>query len=90
MPTKRRRHAITETPPVQAALDELRAALGQDRVELGELVVLGADAKLAALRAEREGETVLRRRLADRVRSRELPVSLEAAEEVRASGWARR
>ena len=90
MPTKRRRHAITETPPVQAALDELRAALGQDRVELGELVVLGAGAKLAALRAEREGESALRRRLADRVRSRELPVSLEAADEVRASGWARR
>ena len=90
MPTKRRRHAITETPPVQAALDELRAALGQDRVELGELVVLGAGAKLATLRAEREGESALRRRLADRIRSRELPVSLEAADEVRAAGWARR
>jgi hypothetical protein len=90
MPTKRRRHAITETPPVEAALDELRDALGEDRVELGELVVLGADAKLAALRAEREGGEALRRRLADRVRSRELPVSQEAAAEVRASGWARR
>ena len=52
--------------------------------------MLGAGAKLAALRAERGGEAALRRRLADRVRSRELPVSLEAAEEVRASGWARR
>jgi hypothetical protein len=90
MPTKRRRHAITETPPVQAALDELRGELGSDRIEMGELVVLGADAKLAALRAEREGGAALRRRLADRVRSRELPLSLEAAEEVRASGWARR
>ena len=90
MPTKRRRHAITETPPVQAALDELRDELGSDRVELGELVVLGADAKLAAIRAEREGRTELRRRLADRVRSGTVPVSLEAAEEVRASGWTRR
>jgi hypothetical protein len=90
MPTKRRRHAITETPPVQAALDELRGELGSDRIELGELVVLGADAKLASLRAEREGGIALRRRLADRVRSREIPVSREAAEEVRASGWARR
>jgi hypothetical protein len=90
MPTKRRRHAITETPPVQAALDELRAALGDERIELGELVVLGADAKLASLRAEREGGAALRRRLADRVRSRELPVSLDAAAEVRAAGWARR
>jgi predicted nucleic acid-binding protein len=84
VPTKRRRHAITETPPVQAALDELRNALGEDKIELGELVVLGVDAKLAELRAERAGETALRRRLGDRIRSRELPVSLEAAVEVRA------
>jgi hypothetical protein len=33
IPTKRRRHAITETPPVQAALDGLRQ---EDGVELGE------------------------------------------------------
>lgn len=90
MPTKHRRRAITETPPIQAALKELQSELGSDRIELGELVVLGADAKIAALRAEREGETVLRKRLADRVRLRELPVSRVAAEEVRASGWARR
>ena len=90
MPTKRRRHAITETPPVQAALDELRGELGGERIELGELVVLGADAKLAALRAERAGGAELRRRLADRIRSGTVPVSREAAEEVRASGWARR
>lgn len=89
MPTKRRRHAITETPPVQNALDELRRELGTDRVELGELVVLGADAKLTALRAQREGGAALRRRLADRVRSRDVPVDREAADEVRASGWAR-
>ena len=64
--------------------------MGDARIELGELVVLGADAKLAALRAEREGGMVLRRRLADRVRARKLPLSPEAAAEVRASGWARR
>jgi hypothetical protein len=89
MPTKRRRHAITETPPVQAALDELRGELGSDRVEMGELVVLGAHVKLTALRSDRQGRKDLRRRLAERVRSRELSVSREAAEEVRASGWAR-
>jgi hypothetical protein len=89
MPTKHRRRAITETPSVQAALEELQGELGEDRIELGELVVLGADVKLAALRAEREGGVKLRRRLADRVRSRELPVSPEAADEVRRSGWAR-
>ncbi len=90
MPRKRRRHAITETPLVHAALDELRGELGSDRIELGELVVLGADAKLASLGAEREGGANLRRRLANRVRSGELAVSREAAEQVRASGWARR
>jgi hypothetical protein len=76
MPTTRRRHAITETPPVQAALDEL--------------VVLGAGAKLATLRAERDDGAALRRRLADRVRGRTTRVDRRAADEVRASGWARR
>jgi len=90
MPTTRRRHAVTETPPVQAALDELRRELGTDRVELGELVVLGAGAKLATLRAERDDGAALRRRLADRVRGRTTRVDRRAADEVRASGWARR
>ena len=90
MPTKHRRRAITETPSVQAALEELQNELGSDRIELGELVVLGAGARLAALRAEREGGEELRGHLAARVRSRQLPVSREAAEEVRASGWTRR
>jgi hypothetical protein len=74
---------------VQAALDELRRELGSDRVELGELVVLGAGAKLAALRAERNSDAVLRRRLADRVRTRETLVDRDAADLVRRSGWAR-
>jgi hypothetical protein len=90
MPTTRRRHAITETEPVQAALDELRRELGSDRVELGELVVLGAGAKLAALRAERSSDAVLRRRLADRVRARETLVDRDAADLVRRLGWARK
>lgn len=89
MPTARRRHAITETPPVEAALQELRRELGTDRVELGELVVLGAAAKLAAIRAQRDSDAALRRRLADRVRSRTLPVDVHAAERVRATGWTR-
>jgi len=89
VPTTRRRHAITETEPVQAALDELRRELGSDRVELGELVVLGAGAKLAALRAERHNDSALRRRLADRVRARETLVDRDAADLVRRSGWTR-
>jgi hypothetical protein len=89
VPTSRRRHAITETPPVEAALDELRRELGTDRVELGELVILGAGAKLAAIRAERDGGAAARRRLADRVRARAIQVDPDAADEVRSAGWAR-
>jgi hypothetical protein len=90
MPTKRRRHAITETGPVQAALDELRAELGTDQLELGELVVLGAGAKLVAIRAGRDGDAAKRRRLADRVRAGTIKVDVDAADEVRSSGWAGR
>jgi len=89
MPTKYRRRAVTETPLVQAALEALQGELGDERVELGELVVLGAGTKLAALRAERDSGAELRRHLADRIRSGDLPVSREAADEVRRSGWAR-
>ena len=89
MPTRRRRHAITETPPVQAALDELRQALGDDRVEMGELVILGAREKLARVHANRDDTVVLRRRLADRIRSRDIPADRTAADEVRRAGWTR-
>jgi hypothetical protein len=89
MPTKRRRHAITETPRVQAALDELRRELGTEGVELGELVVLGAGVKLDAIRSERDGDAAKRRRLAERVRSRAIGADVEAADVVRSSGWAR-
>ena len=89
MPTNRRRHAVTETPPVQAALDELRRELGTDRVELGELVVLGAGVKLAELRAAQADTVERRARLAERVRVRGVGVDVDAADEVRARGWAR-
>jgi hypothetical protein len=89
MPTRRRRHAITETPPVQAALDELRQALGEDRLEMGERVILGAQEKLARVRADRDDAAALRRLLADRVRSRDIPADRAAADEVRRAGWAR-
>jgi hypothetical protein len=89
MPTNLRRHALTETAPVQAALDELRRELGTDRIELGQLVVLGAHAKLAAVRAERAEAAALRSRLASRVRARDIGVDVNAADEVRTGGWAR-
>jgi hypothetical protein len=52
-------------------------------------VILGAQAKLAQLRAERDGTTDRRARLADRIRRRDLPVDPAAADEVRHRGWAR-
>lgn len=74
---------------MEAALDELRDAAGSQHIELSELVVLGAQVKLDRLRAERDDVQGLRRRLADRIRARALPVSVDAANEVRRSGWAR-
>lgn len=89
MPTARRRHAITETAQVQAALDELRAELGTGRVDLAELIVLGAREKVGRLRSTRAEQLLLRRRLAQRVRDRRVPVEPDAAEDVRRTGWAR-
>jgi hypothetical protein len=89
MPTKRPRHAITETPAVQAALDELRAELGDGRVELGDLVIRGARERTRELRAQRDDAAQRRARLADRVRRRAVGVDREAADEVRRAGWAR-
>ena len=74
---------------MQTALDELRRELGTDRVELGELVVLGAAAKVRTLRADRDNGAELRRRLADRVRARRVDADIDAADEVRRTGWAR-
>jgi hypothetical protein len=89
MPTRRPRHAITETPPVQAALDELRQELGDDRLDLGELVILGAHEKLHQLRSSDARTAALRRSLANRILHGDVRVDLEAGEEVRRTGWAR-
>jgi len=89
MPTKHRRHAVTETPSVRAALDELRAELGDDHVNLAELVILGAQQKLAQLRVADARRAALRRALAERVRAGNVPIDRDAADEVRRTGWAR-
>ncbi|HXM58957.1 MAG TPA: hypothetical protein VOB72_26385 [Candidatus Dormibacteraeota bacterium] len=89
MPTKHRRHAITETPSVRAALDELRSEVGEEHVNLGELVILGVREKLAQLRLADPRRTALRRALANRVRTGNIPVDPLAADEVRRTGWAR-
>lgn len=72
---------------MKAALDELRAELGDERVPLPELVILGAEAKLAQLRSERESVQDKRRWLADRVRAGDLEIDVEAADKVRRTGW---
>ena len=89
MPTNRRRHALTETPRVEAALTELRRELGTDRIDLAEIVVLGAELKLQQLRIDRTDRDELLRSLAERVRTRTLPIDAEAAALVRRTGWAR-
>ena len=80
---------MTETPLVEAALSELRKELGTDRIDLAEIVVLGAEVKLQQLRIDRTDRDELVRSLADRVRTRTLPVDAEAAALVRRTGWAR-
>lgn len=92
MPTKHHRHAITETPRVKRALDPLRQRLDAsagERLDLGELVILGAEAKLAALDEELAKTSAARLWLADRIRSGQPLADPEAAEKVKRRGWSR-
>lgn len=89
VPTTRPRHTITETPPVQEALDELRAKLGEgERIDFAELVALGARAKARRLRADERVTTEALKRLAEMVRTRSFPYEMDvaAAEEVKRLG----
>jgi hypothetical protein len=89
MPTALPRHTITETPPVREALDELRAKLNGERIDYGELVVLGARAKARRLPDRGDGEKArrARREVADWIRNGTGPmVDIEAAEEVKHLG----
>jgi len=62
--------------------------LNSDRVDLTELVLLGAESRLERLRLGFEESLRLRRDLADRIRRREdLGVDLQAADEVKRVGW---
>lgn len=49
MPTRLPRHTITETPPVERALRELRELRPGERIDLKELVILGAREKAGRL-----------------------------------------
>jgi hypothetical protein len=87
MPTTRPRHTITETPPVHEALEELRAKLNGERIDLAELVILGARAKARRLpdhddEARRAGEEI-----ADWILNGTGPkMDIAAAEEVKTLG----
>jgi len=87
VPTRHKRHSVTETPEVAAALDPLRARLGD--VRLGELVVLGAREKLRQLARDDVDAVEARERLAQRVRRRESGGDVELADRVRREGWLR-
>jgi hypothetical protein len=86
VPTTRPRHTITETPAVREALDELRARLAGERVDYAELVVLGARTKARQLPDDAGAARAAVERLAERVRRREVPVDLDAADEVKRLG----
>jgi hypothetical protein len=87
MPTTRPRHTITETPPVQEALDRLRAQMGSQKVDLAELVVLGAQAKQRQLEWDSEASRAARERLAARILDRTGPEpDIAAADEVKTLG----
>ncbi len=74
---------ITETPPVEEALAELRKALGSERIDFAELVRLGAGVKTRQLMGDGVAGRRARSRLADSVRARSLPLDAEAADTVK-------
>jgi hypothetical protein len=89
VPTTRPRHTITETPPVQAALDELRARLREgERIDFAELVTLGAEVKVRRMATEDAATATARRGLAEMIRtgSFRYAVDVEAAHEVKRLG----
>jgi hypothetical protein len=75
---------ITETPPVKAALDELRRAQGGEKIEIPDLVIRGAKAKVRELRAGSETARRARLEIAEWIRTGNGPaVDLGAADEVK-------
>jgi hypothetical protein len=89
VPTTRLRHTITETPPVQAALEELRAKLSEsERIDFAELVTLGAEVKVRRMATEDAAAATARRRLAEAIRTGSIryAVDVEAADQVKRLG----
>ena len=80
---------VTETDEVGAALDRVRRAAPDTSVNLGELLVLGADRKVQQLeqaRRDDERRAELRERFLQRTRSG-AGIDWDALAEVHESGW---
>jgi hypothetical protein len=78
---------ITETEPVQAALDELRRLQGGERIEFPDLVIRGAKDKIRELRAESGSARRARQEIAGWIRSGDGPkLDVAAAEEAKRLG----
>jgi len=88
VPTKRKRHSVTETDEVGAALRRVEAATG-GRPDLAELVVLGSEVKVRRTGEERrqqQRQVALRQRFLERTRTGE-GIDVEALERARRAGW---
>jgi hypothetical protein len=78
---------ITETPPVQEALDELRARLKGERIDYAELVILGARAKARRLPDRSHEALQARKQLAEWILAGSGPkLDVDAADEVKRVG----
>jgi hypothetical protein len=79
---------ITETQPVQEALDQLRRVQGGEKVDFGDLVIRGAREKIRELRTpSSEAARQAGREIAEWIRSPDRPrPDLKAAEEVKYLG----
>jgi hypothetical protein len=89
MPTQYKRVSVTLTPSLQAARERLRRR-GM-KASVGELALAGAEALLAdagTKDTERRRRALLRKRLAERLRTGE-GIDADAIDEVRRGGWTR-
>ena len=78
---------ITETARVEVVLDELRRIQGGEKVDVGDLVIRGAEDKIRELRASPEMARESREEIEEWIRLGNGPkIDLKAAEEVKYLG----
>lgn len=71
---------------MREVLDELRAALGRNRIDFAELAVLGARTKLRELRQESPEAAAARARLLQELDDGGIEIDVAAADEVKRLG----